>query len=58
MFTKLMVLCNRCNIMHKIACTFFKIFPGVKTRTPFGAETQNRVPSKILAELRRVSVLL
>ena len=52
MFTKLLILCNKCNIMRQIACTFFKNFPGWHPGPPFGAGTQNRAPSKILAARR------
>ena len=43
-FSKLLYLCNRCNIMHQIACTFFKIFRGHNPGLPFGAGTQNLAP--------------
>ena len=46
-------MCKICNIMHQIACTFFKIFPGVTLPDPYWCwdPDSGPLPSKILTAL-------
>ena len=57
-YSKLMVLCNRCNIMHQIAYTFFKIFSGMTPRTPFLMLGSEWGPSPQKSWLRACSLSL